>query len=134
MEQDKNLLNVQEVSLLIGSSVQTISSWYKFKRENPNDEFVQNLPDFERVGNRRTRYWNREDIWKLIEFKNSIPTGRYGLMGSVTQRYVSEDGYACITVGVPREIKDKLWEIAEKQGKDTRELAKDILVNYCEGK
>ncbi len=82
-----NMLNVSQVSAMIGTSVQTISSWYKFKKENPNDELSLMLPEFERIGNRRTRYWNKDDIWKLIEFKANIVHGRYGRLGSVTQRY-----------------------------------------------
>lgn len=82
-----NMLNVSEVSTMIGTSVQTIGSWYKFKKENPDDELSMMLPDFERIGNRKTRYWKKDDIWKLIEFKTNVVHGRYGRLGSVTQRY-----------------------------------------------
>ena len=81
------LLNVQTVATLINSSVPTISSWYRWKRANPNHEFAQKLPDFERHGAHRARDWKKSDIQKLIDFKESIPQGRNGVMGSVTQAY-----------------------------------------------
>lgn len=86
------LLNVSEVSLLIGSSIQTIASWYRWKALHPDHELARVIPDFKRVGNRRTRYWTQDDVWKLIEFKNNIPQGRNGVMGDVTQKYVKKRG------------------------------------------
>lgn len=88
----RNLLNVQEVAVYIGSSVQTIGSWYKWKEENPNHELAKMLPNYKRIGNRNTRYWERDDLDKLIQFKCSLPQGRNGIMGSVTQKYVRKKG------------------------------------------
>lgn len=85
-----NLLSVQEVAVLIKSSVPTISSWYRWKRLEPNHPLAQMLPDFERHGAHRTRYWRYSDIPKLIEFKDTIPQGRNGVMGRVTQAYVKK--------------------------------------------
>lgn len=83
----KDLLTVQEVAVLIKSSVPTISSWYRWKKAYPNHPFADMLPDFERHGAHRARYWKYSDIPKLIDFKNSIPQGRNGIMGSITQAY-----------------------------------------------
>lgn len=85
-EEDKGL-TIAELAAAIGSSVQTISGWYRWKKENPEHEYAKRLPDFFRLGAHRTRHWHESDIPKLIEFKNSIPQGRNGIMGSVTQRY-----------------------------------------------
>jgi len=90
----EKLLNVSEVSLLVGSSIQTIASWYRWKDLNPEHPLALLIPEYTRIGNRRTRYWQRDDVWKLIEFKNSIPQGRNGIMGSVTQKYVKKKGDA----------------------------------------
>lgn len=87
---EEKLLNVQEVAVVIGSSVPTISSWYRWKRAYPNHEYAQMLPDFERHGAHRARYWRYSDIQKLIDFKNAIPQGRNGVMGSITQKYVKK--------------------------------------------
>ena len=84
----KDLINIQEVSCCIGSSIQTVSSWYRWKVLNPDHELAQLLPDYVRIGNRNTRYWDRQDLWKLIAFKQAIPQGRNGIMGVVTQRYI----------------------------------------------
>ena len=84
------LLNVSEVSMYVGSSIQTISSWYRWKDLNPDHELAKIIPEYTRIGNRRTRYWTMADVWKLVEFKKSIPQGRNGIMGAVTQKYVKK--------------------------------------------
>ena len=84
------LLNVSEVSVIVGSSIQTISSWYRWKDLHPEHELAKLIPAYTRVGNRRTRYWTMEDVWKLVEFKNAIPQGRNGVMGEITQKYVKK--------------------------------------------
>ena len=60
--------------------------WYMFKKQNPENEYAQLLPDFEQEYDRACRYWNYEDVWKLIKFKQSIPHGRNGILGNVTQK------------------------------------------------
>lgn len=87
----ENLLKVEELAIRIGSSVPTISSWYRWKRANPEHEMAKMLPEFERHGAHRTRYWRVEDVEKIMEFKASIPQGRNGVMGSITQKYVKKD-------------------------------------------
>lgn len=84
-------LRVEEVAVMIGSSVKSINNWYMFKKQNPDNELAKLLPEFKQEGTRMTRYWNESDIWKLIEFKQSIPHGRNGIMGSVTQKYYRKD-------------------------------------------
>ena len=85
------LVKVEELAMRIGSSVPTISSWYRWKRANPEHEMAKMLPEFERHGAHRTRYWREEDIEKIMGFKRSIPQGRNGVMGSITQKYVKKD-------------------------------------------
>lgn len=90
MSNEDKLLSVQEVAVLIKSSVPTISSWYRWKRLHPEHEMAQKLPDFERHGAHRARYWKYSDVWKLVDFKESIPQGRNGIMGEITQKYVKK--------------------------------------------
>lgn len=85
---DGRMLKAVEVACLIGSSVQTITMWYKWKELHPDHEMAKKLPDYVRIGNKNTRYWKQEDIWKLMDFKANIVQGRSGLMGDITQRYV----------------------------------------------
>lgn len=87
MNEDR-LFSVEEVAVLIKSSVPTISSWYRWKRLHPEHEMAKMLPDFERHGPHRARYWHYADIWKLVEFKQALPQGRKGIMGDVTQCYI----------------------------------------------
>lgn len=90
---DKDYVNVTTLACLIGSSVQTIAAWYRWKKLHPEHELAQLLPEYQVFeGHGRTRYWNREDVWKLIEFKQSIPQGRCGIMGDITQKYVRKGG------------------------------------------
>mgnify|MGYP002622418860 CR=1 FL=1 len=79
-------LKIEEVALTIGSSVQTINNWYRWRKTNPDNDFANLLPDYIQSGPKQTRYWNPDDIWKLIEFKQTIPQGRNGILGSVTQK------------------------------------------------
>lgn len=92
LDNNSRYLNVMELSIMIGSSVQTISSWYRWKTLHPEHELAKLIPDYIRIGNRRTRYWVESDVWKLIEFKKRIPQGRNGIMGEVTQKYVNKKG------------------------------------------
>lgn len=84
----ERLLKIEEVAVLIGTSVKSINNWYWFQRENPDNEYAQMLPEYIQEGPRRTRFWKESDIWKLIKFRESLPVGRNGVMGSVTQKYL----------------------------------------------
>ena len=84
---EERLLRAEEVALSVGISVKTLNNWYLFKRANPDDEYAQMIPDCIQKGSRRQRFWKQEDIWNLMKFKQSIPTGRKGVMGVVTQKY-----------------------------------------------
>lgn len=87
---DKKLLNATETSMLVGTTVPTLNMWYKWKRLNPGHPMAELLPDYKVIGNKNTSYWTPGDVEKLIEFKNSIPKGRNGILGEVTQRYVKK--------------------------------------------
>lgn len=77
----ENMIKIEELAMRIDSSVQTINNWYKWKRDNPDNELASILPDYIQYGNRQTRFWKVEDIWKFIEFKTAIVHGRNGVMG-----------------------------------------------------
>lgn len=83
----ERLLSAQEVAILIDRFPTTISMWYRWKRENPEHELAQLLPDYIQEHPRSKRLWKESDVYKLIEFEKNIVKGRKGLMGSVTQRY-----------------------------------------------
>ncbi|MBR6488424.1 MAG: hypothetical protein IKT20_05900 [Clostridiales bacterium] len=87
---EEKCLSAVELAVTLGTSENTINSWYRWKRENPEHEYAKRLPDFFRVGAHRSRRWHLSDVPKLIEFKNSLPQGRNGIMGSVTQRYYKD--------------------------------------------
>lgn len=84
------LLNAQEVAVIVGISVPTLNSWYKWRKLEPDHEMSTLLPDYVQEGGRQTRYWKDTDVWKLIEFRQRIPKGRNGILGKVTQQYVKK--------------------------------------------
>lgn len=84
-------LKIYEVAMLVGVSYRTIENWYMWKRQNPNHKLAKLLPDFYQDGARQTRYWKYSQIPKLIKFKNSIPHGRNGILGGVTQKYYKKE-------------------------------------------
>lgn len=90
----KDFYSAKEIADILGCKVSTINTWYVFKREHLNQDdryyqYAKMLPDFERhgIGTRAIRYWKKEDIEKLKQFKNSIPHGRNGILGNITRRY-----------------------------------------------
>ena len=87
-----NLLEANEVCALVGCSVYTLNIWYRFKKSNPDNEYSKILPDIIYFEGDRKRYWNRDDVWKLVEFKTSIPQGRGGILGNETQKYYRKKG------------------------------------------
>lgn len=78
-------LTAAQTAGLVGISVQTLNLWYAWKRTNPDSELVNYLPDFEKID--RSRYWKESDVWKLIKFRQEIPRGCKGILGSITQKY-----------------------------------------------
>ena len=100
---DDRLVKVQEVAVMIDTSVQTINSWYRWKAENPDHERARLLPDYTQLPTgRHTRYWKESDVNLLWEFKVTMPQGKRGLMGSVTQKYVysNADGKSYINKAI----------------------------------
>ena len=88
----ENLLSAMEVCVLLDCSIYSLNTWYTFKRNNPDNEYAKKLPDFINLdaGTRRKRYWKQSDIGKLIEFKATLPHGRNGVLGSITQKYAKK--------------------------------------------
>lgn len=83
-----NYLNAVNTAVLVGTTVPTMNTWYKWKKLHPDHELAKLLPEYIKMGN--SRYWNRDDLWKLIEFKSKLPQGRNGILGEVTQKYVKK--------------------------------------------
>ena len=84
-------LRIEEVALLVGVSTQTINVWYKWKAKNPNHPMAQKLPEYTQAGPHQTRFWNQSDIWSITEFKTTIPHGRSGILGEITQKYLKKE-------------------------------------------
>ena len=90
LDENKDLLTALEVCVLVHCSYNALNYWYGWKGLNPDNEYAKLLPDFIQTANRQTRYWKREDVAKIIQFRNSVPQGRNGIMGDITQKYRRE--------------------------------------------
>lgn len=88
---EEKLIRIEELAFFVGVSVQTINIWYRWKKLNPNHELAKLLPDFKQVGNRQVRYWKQSDVNSVIEFKRTIPRGKNGVLGEVTQKYKNKE-------------------------------------------
>lgn len=72
-------LKIGEVAELIDRSPLTIKNWYEWAEQN---DCLYLLPDMERVGVRQIRYYKRDQITKLLDFRDSI---KYGTMSDFNQ-------------------------------------------------
>lgn len=85
---------VERVAVQIGCSVHTIDNWYRWKRAAENDptmreqyaKYLALLPDPIKDSIRQTRFWTKEHIQSLKQFKKVIPKGRNGIMGITTHK------------------------------------------------
>ena len=83
---NERLISIEEVAVQLGVSYKTICNWYAFKRKYPDDEWSKKLPDYVLGGEKNTkRLWKQSDIVTLMDFRDTLPKGRNGIMGKVTQ-------------------------------------------------
>ena len=85
----ERLYTATETACALGIVVPTLNRWYLFKKENPDNEWAQKIPDYIKLSDnaKAQRYWTESMIWRLRDFAENFPRGRNGVMGSVTQRY-----------------------------------------------
>lgn len=88
----ENKVTATKVTQYLDISLRTLDNWYRFYRNasEKKPENMPELPNYEQLGPKATRFWNEEDLPKLMEFKNWIPHGRSGVMGRTNERYWSE--------------------------------------------
>lgn len=86
-------LDTQEVLSILGISWNTLSNWYRFKNEYPDDPLAKLLPEFRKDKNSKgqKRYWKETDIKKLKEFKEKRSLGRNGQMSKTIQKYYKKE-------------------------------------------
>lgn len=92
MENKKYTAN--KIAQFLDISVPTLNSWYAFysgdQFEKP--EGMPPLPAFEQEGPHRPRYWDEDALYDLKKFKEWIPRGRAGVMGSLNARNWGDRG------------------------------------------
>ena len=82
------MLTINQVCRRLRISRYTLENWYRFKRESPEDELALLLPDYYKERVNSQRFWNKEDVAKLKEFKHARKLGRNGQMSNTIQKYV----------------------------------------------
>lgn len=85
--QTEDMLDINQVCKRIKVSVYTVENWYRFKREHPEDELALLLPDYYKEHINSRKFWKKEDIKKLKEFKSVRKLGRNGQMSETIQKY-----------------------------------------------
>ena len=82
---NEEYIKIEAVATLVNTSVQSINNWYRFAKQNPDNEYAKMLPEYVRAADCNVRLWKKEDIQKIIKFKSVIPKGRNGILGDITQ-------------------------------------------------
>lgn len=77
---------IEWVAIQLGCSTQTINAWYRWKKLHPEHEFAKLLPEPKKRYAHDKRLWSELDIEMLREFQKTIPHGRNGILGDVTQK------------------------------------------------
>lgn len=80
-----NTYRKEAVASKLNCALSTLLSWYKWKKLYPNHELAKLLPEPNREG--RVLVWTEDDIEQLKLFQSSIPHGRGGILGDITQKY-----------------------------------------------
>lgn len=83
-----NYLSINKVCLLLEISPHTIKRWYRFW-ENPEFEKPKDLylPPYYYVDRRKTKYFKKEDLPKLVEFHKALNTTHRGCMSEYNAAY-----------------------------------------------
>lgn len=86
-------LTASQVAAKLNISVYTLKRWYKwYEQEDVKklNELVEKgmptLPQYETIGATKWRYWNKEDVEQLRQFKEWVPHTRGGVMGSLNKK------------------------------------------------
>ena len=87
-------LTAMKVCQQLDIAPQTLNNWYKWysSSEFKKPEGMPELPPYEQAGPRAPRFWSEEAVEQLRVFKEWIPKGRGGVMGSYTARFWGSRG------------------------------------------
>lgn len=83
MAKKEEMVTATEVCVMVGISIYTLNTWYKFKKLHPKHELSKLLPKPVQANSRAPRLWKRSDVEGIMEFKSRRPKGRNGVMGDL---------------------------------------------------
>lgn len=83
------MLSSNKVAQALDISVSTLNNWYKWTAACHEElpEGMPVLPVYVQHTPRGPRYWNEEDISQLEAFRDWLPKGRGGVMGTWNARF-----------------------------------------------
>lgn len=87
-------LTASQVANKLGVSVKTLTTWYAFYNDSSIEKpkNMPQLPMYVQEHVQGPRYWNKADIEKLKKFRDWVPRGRNGVMGSINNKYWKKKG------------------------------------------
>ena len=82
------MYSADETAKMVGISIYTLNNWYKWNKDTDyvKPENLPELPTYMQEKERAPRYWTKEAINVLIDFKSKLPHGRAGVMGDFNAR------------------------------------------------
>ena len=85
---NQSYLSINQVSIIIDSSVTTIKRWYKWYEDDNFDKPLDLvLPKYYYLDGRKTKYFHRNDIVILQKFKECLNTCHKGIMAEYNAEY-----------------------------------------------
>ena len=87
-----SLLTASNVANELGVSVKTLTTWYKWYND-PSIHKPDNCPElpcYIQDSPRGKRLWDEGCLYQLKLFRDWVPKGRNGLMGTVNKQYWSK--------------------------------------------
>ena len=77
----KEKISISRVAQAIDVSTQTLKNWYKWYEDDEYEKPIElKLPEYFILDGRGTKFFNQEDIAKLLDFKNKLQMEYKGVM------------------------------------------------------
>lgn len=86
-DSEEELFTIEEVAASIGTSIERIERWYRWKSEHPEHEYAKLIPGYVRKGPHGQRYWYESAVAELYCFKSYTPKSSGGNKGTGAQGY-----------------------------------------------
>lgn len=83
-----NYISISTIAQMLDVSTTTVKRWYKWYE---NDAFKKpeslTLPNYVYVDNRKTKFFHKDSVEQLMDFKNKLQTEYRGVMAEFNAEY-----------------------------------------------